>query len=94
MAVKRGAVIFNLNALHVPLKEGDLVPCPKCAAKHFVQRDPRPGTALDLATGEQHTVRNEALFVECPEAPGPIIVGMEGFVLPEPIELTPRKARS
>ena len=91
MAVKKGAVVYNQADLRVPLKPGDLVPCPKCAHRHFVLRDPRPGWRFDSETGVTDLVRNEALYVECPEAPGPILVGMDGKVLPMPLELTPRK---
>jgi hypothetical protein len=91
--VARRAVGFRMADLKVPLKAGDIVPCPKCTLKHFVQRDDRPGTRLDVETGITTMVENEALYVECPEAPGPIIVGMDGFALPRPLELTPRPKR-
>lgn len=91
MKVRKGAVIFKTSDLRVPLAEGDIVPCPNCSAKHFVKRDPRPGTRIDTEMGSVDACRNEALYVECPQAIGPIVVGMDGYVLPQPLELTPRK---
>lgn len=92
--LKKGAIQFNVTDLRVPLAEGDTVPCPKCAARHVVKRDQRPGRSLNTETGVITEVRNEALYVECPEAPGPIVVGMDGKALATPLELTPRRPRN
>ena len=91
MKVKKGHVAFDATDLRVPLAEGDIVPCPKCAMRHLVKRDPRPGRSYDTTTGVLAAVRNEALYVDCPDEPGPIIVGMDGYALPHPLALTPRK---
>lgn len=89
--LKRGAVVYNKADLTVPLKPGDVVPCPRCDQKHFVQIDPRPGRRFSTERGVLSEVVNTVLFIECPQEPGPIVVGMDGFALPEPIALTPRK---
>lgn len=91
MNVRKGLIEFSTDDLRVSLSEGDTVPCPKCAHHHLVRRDPRPGKRFNTETGVVDLVRNEALYVECPEAPGPIVVGMDGKALPTPLELTPRQ---
>lgn len=91
MVVRKGLVEFGLADLRVPLGEGESVTCPKCWAKHVVLRDPTEGTKINVETGTVSAIRNEALYVECPNAEGPILVGMDGFALPEPLELTPRR---
>jgi hypothetical protein len=90
MTLKRGRVGYRLSDLTVPLKDGDVVPCPKCQDRHFVRTDPRPGRGFSSERGLLENVKNTILFIECPEEPGPIVVGIDGFALPEPIALTPR----
>ena len=90
MTVARGQIGYKASDLTVPLKEGDLVPCPKCAARHFVKTDPRPGRGWSSETGVLEDVPNVVLFIECPDEPGPIVVGMDGFALRQPLALTPR----
>jgi hypothetical protein len=90
MIVKKGLIEFRDADLRVPLTEGETVPCPKCGGRHVVQRDPRPGRRLDSETGKIDLVRNDVLFVECPKAPGPIVVGIHGKALQTPLELAPR----
>jgi hypothetical protein len=91
--VKKRLVEFGVADLRVPLAEGETVPCPKCANSHVVLRDQRDGTRIDAMTGSVSAIRNTALYVDCPYALGPIIVGISGFALPEPLELTPRRKR-
>lgn len=92
MAIRRGAVKYSDRELRDPLHEGDTIACLKCGSRHSVKRDPRQGTSINTETGEARSVPNDVLFVECPLAPGPIVVGMNGRRLPEPLELTPRVA--
>jgi hypothetical protein len=87
----RGGVGFKTGDLKVPLKDGDAVPCPKCQGRHFVKTDPRPGLRYSSERGGVDKVPNTVLFIECPDEPGPIVVGMDGFALPQPLALTPRK---
>jgi len=89
--LKRGAVSYNRADLTTPLKPGDVVPCPCCDLKHLVQIDPRPGRGVSSERGVLDAVPNTVLFIECPQEPGPIVVGMDGYALPDPIALTPRK---
>lgn len=89
--LKRGAVVYNQADLTTPLKPGEVVPCPRCDQQHLVQCDPRPGHGFSSEHGALDAVPNTVLFIECPQEPGPIVVGIGGFALPEPIALTPRK---
>lgn len=91
MTLAKGAIFWKTTDHDVPLAEGETVPCPKCAGRHIVLRDTRPGQRLNTDTGVIEAVRNEALYVECPDAPGPIVVGMDGKALATPLELTPRR---
>lgn len=90
MTIKRGGVSYKASDLKVPLKVGDVVPCPKCHGRHFVMNDPRSGHGFSTEKGALEKVPNIVLFIDCPDEPGPIIVGMDGFALPEPLALTPR----
>ncbi len=90
--MKKGLIEFKDADLRVPLAVGERVPCPKCPDRHVVKRDSRPGTRVNTETGVVDQVRNEALYVECPQCPGPILIGIDGKALPEPLELTPRVA--
>jgi hypothetical protein len=90
MTVKKGLIEFRDADLRVPLAEGETVPCPKCGGRHTVLRDPRPGRRYSSETGQVDLVRNDVLYVECPDAPGPIVVGINGKALQTPLELTPR----
>ena len=90
MTLTRGKVGYKRSDLKVPLKDGDVVPCPKCHGRHFVKTDPRPGRGFSTEHGVLENVPNTVLFIECPDEPGPIVVGMDGFALPQPLALTPR----
>jgi hypothetical protein len=94
VTLRKGLVEFGDADLRVPLTVGERVPCPKCDSHHEVKRDPRPGRKYDATTGIMTSVDNEALYLECPEAPGPILIGIDGRALPEPLELTPRRQTS
>jgi hypothetical protein len=94
MTLKRGGIGYKASDLTVALAVGDIVPCPKCAGRHFVQADPRPGRGFSSERGVLENVKNIVLFIECPDEPGPIIVGMDGYALPEPLALTPRPGSS
>lgn len=90
--LKRGAISYNQADLTTPLKPGEVVPCPRCDARHLVQLETRPGRGFSSAQpGVAQAVPNPILFIECPLEPGPIVVGIDGFALPDPIALTPRK---